>query len=89
VITGARWTLEAPEAVNNGFNTWSHPDDLTVVLEESAPQRWAGGLASRGHRAETRRRWNWGHAQLIEVTEAGMLSGAADPRALTGAASGY
>ena len=87
VIAGPRWTLESPN--RTGFNTWDAPDDLTVTLEADAPPSWAAGLGERGHRVDVRRNGNWGHAHLIQVTAEGTLSGAADPRALTGSAAGY
>ena len=100
VVAGPRWTLERDHGT--GFDTWlattdaggmgrqgGAADGLTVVLEADAPAPWVDGLRDRGHRVDVRDRWNWGHAQMIEVTEAATLSGAADPRALTGAAAGY
>ena len=87
VIAGPRWTLE--NAKHTGFNTWDTPNDLTVTLEDDAPPGWASGLTERGHRLEVRRNWNWGHAHVIKVTDEGTLSGAADPRCLTGSATGY
>lgn len=89
VVGGPRWTLEAPKEINNGFNTWERPDDLRVVLEDHAPTGWAEGLSARGHNVEVRDRWNWGHAHLIALNDDNMLSGAADPRALTSSSAGY
>ena len=89
VIAGPRWTLEAPADINNGFNTWAKPDHVRVVLEDDAPANWAAGLTERGHIVESRDRWNWGHAHLIAVDDDDMLTGAADPRALTSSAASY
>ena len=51
---------------------------------------WVDGLRDRGHDVDVVEgvTGTFGHAQLIEVTESG-LAGAADPRALVGAAVGY
>ena len=45
------------------------------------------GFAARGHEVRVEPAWNsgYGHAHLIERTEDGVLAGAHDPRALTGA----
>jgi gamma-glutamyltranspeptidase len=48
-------------------------------------------LTDRGHdvrRSRDEVDHGFGHAQVIEVTD-GVLAGAADPRSLDGAASGY
>ena len=61
-----------------------------VNVEGEAASDWADGLRDRGHDVEVVEglTGTFGHAQLIEVTDAG-LAGAADPRALVGAAVGY
>ena len=46
-------------------------------------------LAARGHELGTAEHSQFGHAHLIEITEHGSLAGAADPRALAGAATGF
>jgi len=58
-----------------------------VEVEEGAP--WADGLRERGHTVETVA-WGsgFGHAHLIDLLPSGVLAGAADPRALIGAALG-
>ena len=83
-MTAPRFTLTVPDAV--GFDTWDRPDELVVAVE--AGSGWVDGLAALGHRVDERP-WGqgtFGHAHLIEVD--GVLSGVADPRALTGAAVG-
>jgi gamma-glutamyltranspeptidase/glutathione hydrolase len=84
-LSAPRFTLTVPNAV--GFNTWRHRDRLVVALEDGTD--WVEGLQKRGH--EVRRdRWGlglFGHANMIDVAD-DHLVGCADPRALTGAASG-
>lgn len=84
LITAPRFALTVPDA--QGFDTWSSPAPLTVALEAGSP--WAAGLAARGHSVEERR-WGvgFGHAHMIDVV-GDHYEGAADPRALTGAALG-
>jgi len=84
-MAGARWSLG--EA---GFDTWSGDGPQVTNLESIAPQAWATGLTDRGHRVvRSAPGTNYGHAQLIMVGAGGMLAGASDPRALTGAAIGW
>ncbi|WP_169949339.1 gamma-glutamyltransferase [Microbispora sp. H11081] len=82
VIGAPRWELGTG---GTGFDTWrSSP---LVEVEEGAP--WADGLRERGHTVETIERGsNFGHAHLIDLLPSGVLAGAADPRALIGAALG-
>ena len=84
LITAPRFALTVPNA--QGFDTWSSPEPLTVALEAGSP--WADGLSRRGHVVEERR-WGpgFGHAHMIDVID-DHVEGAADPRALTGAALG-
>lgn len=86
-IGAPRWGLRQPSAT--GFDTWADPD-ATVVAVEAAGASWAPALRDRGHTVEVVDEFaaGFGHAQLIEVSDVG-LAGAADPRALVGAASGY
>jgi gamma-glutamyltranspeptidase len=74
-----------------GFDTWTVPGGPVVRLEAGAPSAWAEGLAARGHAVEVAADGDvggFGHAHLLAATEAGW-AGAADPRALIGAAAGY
>ncbi len=84
LITAPRFAITTQ--TDRGFDVWSTPDPLIVALEEGSP--WAAGLAERGHVVEERR-WGtgFGHAHMIDVVD-GHYEGAADPRALTGAALG-
>jgi gamma-glutamyltranspeptidase/glutathione hydrolase len=65
-----------------------------VVVEGDAPTAWAEGLARRGHTVRLTDPLDsaMGHAHAITVGadhSPGLLAGAADPRALIGAAAGY
>ena len=96
-MTAPRFSLTVPEAA--GFDTWHRADELVVAVERGSS--WVPGLAERGHTV-AERPWGqglFGHAHLIDVdtpdTASGggagdhlVLSGVADPRALTGAAVG-
>ena len=86
-VGAGRWMLTAPAA--NGFDTWAEPELLRVAVEGHAPD-WETGLARRGHTVDRLDAWStgFGHAHVI-VSEEGHLAGAADPRALTGAAIGW
>ena len=84
-VGAPRWTLGS-----GGFSTWSGDGPQVTTLESTAPTSWEVGLAARGHqvvRAEPGS--NMGHAHAIVVRGDGMLAGAADPRAQTGAAAGW
>jgi gamma-glutamyltranspeptidase/glutathione hydrolase len=87
VIAAPRFTLTTPG--NRGFDTWKQPDEHIVRIEAHAPAGWDDGLRERGHRVDRADEdvVGFGHAHLIEVDPAaGILAGAADPRAMTGAA---
>jgi gamma-glutamyltranspeptidase/glutathione hydrolase len=85
-VGAPRWALRCPNGT--GFDTWTSPH-TRVELEPGAPAAWATGLAARGHPvAILPPNGSVGHAHLIEVAPDG-LAGAADPRALVGAAEGY
>ncbi len=86
LIGAPRWVLTSPG--NRGFDTWRDPAAHVVRLEAHCPTGWAAGLRSRGHRIEVAGfdPGGFGHAHCIERSVAGTLDGAADPRALIGAA---
>lgn len=77
-------------ATPTGFHTWADPSELVVQTEGHAPTAWEDGLALRGHRVARLGAHDsaFGHAHLIDVGPEG-LAGAADPRALVGAAIGH
>jgi gamma-glutamyltranspeptidase/glutathione hydrolase len=79
-VEAPRWRLAAP-AGDDGFDTWSASGMVRVVLEPGAPESWSSGLTTRGHEVVEASGSSHGHAHMIEVTEAGELRGAADPRA--------
>lgn len=84
-VSAPRWVLG-----NGGFSTWTGEGQDHVSLEDGAPETWADGLRARDHEVQ----WlpptaNVGHAHVISRSDDGVLGGAADPRALTGAATGF
>jgi gamma-glutamyltranspeptidase/glutathione hydrolase len=87
-ISAPRWVLANP--ASNGFDCWTAPDDVLVLVEDEADAAWSDGLRARGHEVVTMPGFTgtFGHAQVIEVVEDG-LAGAADPRALIAEAAGY
>jgi gamma-glutamyltranspeptidase / glutathione hydrolase len=83
-IRASRWALGT-----GGFDVWDHPDPATTI-EWDAPDTWETGLAALGHRVQRAPPGaNFGHAHVIVRGVDGMLAGAADPRALSGAATGW
>ncbi len=84
-ITAGRWTLQPSEG--NGFDTWTNATPPKLVLEPHCPDAWSAELSARGHPVATAAEGH-GHAHLIEV-HGEQLRGAADPRAIVGAAIGY
>jgi gamma-glutamyltranspeptidase / glutathione hydrolase len=88
-IDAPRWMLDREEAT--AFHVWDGDGELVVCLEEGVPPAWASGLRRRGYTvAQTRAGERaFGHAQIIRVTDEGLLSGAADPRSGNGALVGY
>ncbi len=82
-VRAPRWTIGA-----GGFDVWE-TDDPPTAMEWDAPDEWERGLAARGHDVvRLPRVANVGHAHVI-VRDDGMLAGAADPRALSGSATGW
>lgn len=81
-VGAPRWRLG-----DGGFRSWERDGPGSVGLEDNGPPAWSAGLAARGHDVRVDPRWNsgYGHAHLIERTPDGVLAGAHDPRALTGA----
>jgi gamma-glutamyltranspeptidase/glutathione hydrolase len=87
-VSAPRWTL----AGVTGFDTWTVPGGARVRVEAGAPDAWAPDLRRRGHDvvvASPAESHGFGHAHLLERTPAGTWAGAADPRAQTGAATGW
>ncbi len=84
-VHAPRWTIG-----EGGFSTWSGAGPQVTTLEATAPASWETGLTRRGHdvvRADPQA--NAGHAHVIMRSANGVLAGASDPRALTGAAIGW
>ena len=86
-IDAGRWILHGPD---HGFDTWTSAGAPSVHVEGHAPGGWIDGLTARGHRTESRPAWDssFGHAHAIVVEPSGTFAGAADPRAVIGAAAG-
>jgi gamma-glutamyltranspeptidase/glutathione hydrolase len=86
-VAAGRWVLTAPDAET--FGVWSDPAALRLRVEGQAPEAWAAGLRARGHAVEVVEPFAYfaGHAHVVAIGDDG-LTGAADPRALTGAAAG-
>jgi gamma-glutamyltranspeptidase/glutathione hydrolase len=87
-VAAPRWVLGGA----GRFRTWDGAGPGYLAIEAHAEGDWEQGLTSRGH--EVRRSpdpvdHGFGHAQVIEVVDAGALRGVADPRALDGATVGY
>jgi len=89
-IAAPRWVLSGRPPAGNGFDTWDARGPVQVHVEAEAPAAWDEGLTARGHDVVRHppAGYNFGHAHAIRVTGDG-LEGAADPRAVIGAAVGY
>lgn len=85
-LSEGRWSLAAVDG--GGFDTWRAGHGRRVELEDHVESEVGEALVSRGHDVGMGGHGSFGHAHAIEVTEHGTLAGAADPRALTGVASG-
>lgn len=87
VLRQARWKI-APDDDGGGFDTWRAGHGREIRVEDHVDPAIVDGLVARGHSVRTAHSSEFGHAHLIEVTPHGSLAGAADPRALSGAAGG-
>jgi len=87
-VAAPRWVLSRESA--NGFDTWNLDAPPLVRLEPGAPAAWSRGLRDRCYQVikSPPGAQDFGHAQVIHITDDGMLAGAADPRAGDGAFSG-
>ena len=87
-MAAPRWVLASPVEGATGFDTWNAAGEVLVQLEPDGAKTWSGGLQARGHHTGAGR--NFGHAHVIRIDQAaGVLAGAADPRALNGSAAGW
>jgi gamma-glutamyltranspeptidase/glutathione hydrolase len=88
-IAAGRWVLRGA-GDDTSFNTWGFRGSVRVALEGQTPGSWAAALGDLGHRVEPEPPFDhpFGHAQMI-VAEDGRLTGAADPRALSGTVGGF
>ena len=87
VLGHGRWKI-APADEGTGFDTWRAGHGRGIRVEKHVRAEVVDGLVARGHQLRVAHSSEFGHAHLIELTPHGSLAGAADPRALTGAASG-
>jgi gamma-glutamyltranspeptidase/glutathione hydrolase len=88
IIGAPRFVLAADGGT--GFDLWERPEHHRVRIEHHAPDAWRDGLERRGHRVEVAEPdvAGFGHAHLIDLDPDGHPAGAADPRAIVGAALG-
>ncbi len=84
-IAAPRWALSREPT--NGFDVWQSDNPLVVRVESDAPADWSRALRDRGYVVAEEPAGDdfFGHAQVIHVTEDGILAGAADPRSGDGA----
>jgi len=79
----AQMAVEAPRIqtrhlVSSFDNHGMSPGDL--LLDERVPQSVVTELASRGHKVQTRSRWNSGSAPvLLQMRSNGVIEAGADP----------
>ena len=87
-VAAPRWVLSREST--NAFDVWHLDSPPLVRLEHGAPAAWSRGLRERGYEVAESPPGDqsFGHAQVIRVTDQGLLSGAADPRAEDGAFTG-
>ncbi len=87
-LCAPRWVLSRDHPT--GFNVWELDGPPIVRLEHGSPSTWKRGLERRGYRVAEASPGEhaFGHAQMIRVTDDGLLCGAADPRSGDGACVG-
>ncbi|MCP3853778.1 MAG: gamma-glutamyltranspeptidase [Actinomycetia bacterium] len=85
ILTAPRAGL-APDRPT-GFDSWVDPSVLRIEVEDHGIDDWQAGLHARGHDVVSVPP-SIGHAHLIDL-DGETLAGGADPRARTGAASGF
>jgi gamma-glutamyltranspeptidase/glutathione hydrolase len=89
-LNAPRWLLSRDEPT--GFGVWNRDTDEPPIvrIEHDAPAAWETGLGRRGYPVARGAPGDqdFGHAQMICVTDENMLCGAADPRSRDGACIG-
>jgi gamma-glutamyltranspeptidase / glutathione hydrolase len=88
-ISSPRWVLGRRDDTT-GFHIWQLDGPPIVRLEHGAPSSWSAGLTRRGYSVMESEPGDqtYGHAQIIRVTDDGLLCGATDPRPGDGAFAG-
>ena len=87
-LRAPRWVLSRDHPT--GFHVWELDGPPIVRLEHDSPATWKRGLERRGYEVADAAPGDhtFGHAQMIRVTDDGLLCGAADPRSGDGACVG-
>lgn len=87
-LAAPRWVLRGIDD-DTSFATWRAHGAVRTALEGHAPTSWPAALRELGHLVEVDAPMGhpFGHAQVI-VAAGGRLSGAADPRSLSGGVAG-
>jgi gamma-glutamyltranspeptidase/glutathione hydrolase len=88
-LEAGRWALSRDHPT--GFHIWELDGPPLIRLERSASAAWRIGLERRGYQVAESPRGDvtFGHAQVIRVTDDGLVCGAADPRSGDGACVGW
>jgi gamma-glutamyltranspeptidase / glutathione hydrolase len=88
-VAAPRWALSREPT--NSFDVWNSAEPLVVRVEGDAPPGWTRELRKRGYQVIGEQPGDlvFGHAQVIQVTDDGLLAGAADARSGDGAFTGY
>jgi gamma-glutamyltranspeptidase / glutathione hydrolase len=87
-VRAPRWVITRDHPT--GFHIWELDGPPIIRLEHGAPATWRDGLHRRGYQVAEAPPGDhtFGHAQMIRLTDDGLLCGAADPRSGDGACVG-
>jgi len=87
-LRAPRWVISRDHPT--GFHIWELDGPPIIRLERGVPAAWKAGLVSRGYHVVDAPPGDhtFGHAQMIRITNDGLLCGAADPRSGDGACVG-
>ena len=86
-LASPRWRFSG--STSNGFNTWADPQNVRLEIEGNHPEL-TDVLARLGHAVSSLPANNsaFGHAHIISL-EAGVLSGASEPRVSVSGTAAY